>query len=118
MDVKMATPLLSALRAAQAGSGAGAALGAAGAGAGAGVGAVAKASGTQFTQVLDQALQGVSGAQAHAAHLQREFQLGNESVSLEATVMAMQQSQIAFQAALTVRNRLVSAYTDIMNMPV
>ena len=30
----------------------------------------------------------------------------------------MQSSQIAFQAALTVRNRLVAAYTDIMNMPV
>jgi flagellar hook-basal body complex protein FliE len=30
----------------------------------------------------------------------------------------MQKAQIGFQAAVTVRNKLVSAYTDIMNMPV
>jgi len=30
----------------------------------------------------------------------------------------MQKAQVSFQAALTVRNRLVAAYTDIMNMQV
>jgi flagellar hook-basal body complex protein FliE len=33
-------------------------------------------------------------------------------------MVAMQKAQIGFQAAVTVRNRLVSAYTDIMNMQV
>lgn len=81
----------------------------------AGVGAGAEGDG--FSGVLKDALQGVSRLQDESAALQRKFQLGAEGVSLEQTMMAMQRSQVAFQAALTVRNRLVSAYTDIMNMP-
>ena len=50
--------------------------------------------------------------------LQREVQLDNPTVSLEETMVAMQKAQIGFQATLQVRNRLVQAYTDIMNMQV
>ena len=71
-----------------------------------------------FSGSLDAALQSVSRLQNESTSLQQQFQLGAENVSLERTMVAMQQSQVAFQAALTVRNRLVSAYTDIMNMPV
>lgn len=71
-----------------------------------------------FANSLDAALQSVSRLQNESTSLQQQFQLGAENVSLERTMIAMQQSQVAFQAALTVRNRLVSAYTDIMNMPV
>jgi flagellar hook-basal body complex protein FliE len=46
------------------------------------------------------------------------FQTDPGSVSLEDAMVAMQKSQIGFQSALHVRNRLVSAYTDIMNMQV
>jgi len=45
-------------------------------------------------------------------------QLDNPSVSLEETMIAMQKAQIGFQATLHVRNRLVQAYSDIMNMQV
>ncbi len=71
-----------------------------------------------FSGVLKGALQGVSGLQEESVAMQRGFLMGAEGVSLEQTMMAMQKSQVAFQAALTVRNRLVAAYTDIMNMPV
>lgn len=71
-----------------------------------------------FSGVLDDALRSVSRLQEETVALQRQFQLGDGKVSLEQTMMAMQNSQVAFQAALTVRNRLVAAYTDIMNMPV
>jgi flagellar hook-basal body complex protein FliE len=71
-----------------------------------------------FSGALKDALQGVSKLQEDSAALQRGFLMGDESASLERTMMAMQKSQVAFQAALTVRNRLVAAYTDIMNMPV
>jgi flagellar hook-basal body complex protein FliE len=50
--------------------------------------------------------------------MQREVQLDNPTVSLEETMVAMQKAQIGFQAALTVRNRMVQAYSDIMNMQV
>jgi flagellar hook-basal body complex protein FliE len=50
--------------------------------------------------------------------MQRQFQAGAEGVGIEETMLSMQKAQIGFQAALAVRNRLVSAYTDIMNMSV
>ena len=71
-----------------------------------------------FQAALTQALGSVSNAQNQATRLQREVQLGNPEVSLEETMVAMQKAQIGFQAALTVRNRFVQAYTDVMNMQV
>ena len=74
--------------------------------------------GAKFIDALDAALKSVSATQSVSERSQRGFQMGVEGVTLESTMMAMQSSQIAFQSAMTVRNRLVSAYTDIMNMTV
>ncbi|MDH4393624.1 MAG: flagellar hook-basal body complex protein FliE [Aquabacterium sp.] len=71
-----------------------------------------------FTTAMAQALRAVSDAQLESGRLQRELQLDNPTVSLEQTMIAMNKSQVGFQAALNVRNRLVQAYTDIMNMQV
>ena len=57
-------------------------------------------------------------AQLQAGALQRELQLDNPTVSLEQTMIAMNKSSLSFQAAVQVRNRLVQAYEQIMNMPV
>ena len=67
---------------------------------------------------MSQALKSVSAQQTEAQRLQREVQLDNPTVSLEQTMIAMQKGQIGFQAALQVRNQLVRAYTDVMNMQV
>lgn len=82
--------------------------------------AQAPAAGTEvsFSGALDQALRSVSAAQNQAAAMSDAFQADPGSVSLEQTMVAMQKSQIGFQSALHVRNRLVSAYSDIMNMQV
>ncbi|WP_310564151.1 flagellar hook-basal body complex protein FliE [Hydrogenophaga sp.] len=74
--------------------------------------------GTGFADNFKSALKSVSAAQNEATRLQTEVQLGNPKVSLEETMLAMQKAQIGFQGALHVRNRMVSAYTDIMNMSV
>lgn len=71
-----------------------------------------------FSSALKGALQSVSAAQNRSADLQREVQMENPSVSLEETMVAIQKAQIGFQATLHVRNRMVQAYTDIMNMQV
>ena len=71
-----------------------------------------------FQAAMVDALKEVSQNQMAAQRLQREFSLDNPTVSLEETVLAMQKSQIGFQAALQVRNRLAQAYTDVMNMQV
>ena len=80
-----------------------------------GAGAVA---GPGFGDNFKAALQQVSASQKEASRLQTQVQLGNPNVSLEETMLAMQKSQIGFQATLHVRNRMVQAYTDVMNMSV
>jgi len=78
----------------------------------------AATAGASFGDAMTQALKGVSAQQNEAARLQREVQLDNPTVSLEETMVAMQKAQIGFQATLQVRNRLVSAYSEIMNMQI
>jgi flagellar hook-basal body complex protein FliE len=76
------------------------------------------ADGASFRSAMTQALSDVSASQDEATRLQREVALDNPRVSLEETMVAMQKAQLGFQATLQVRNRLVSAYTEIMNMQV
>jgi flagellar hook-basal body complex protein FliE len=89
------------------------------------VGAVAQArkveaasSSGGFGAALESALKSVSQSQQQADGLQRQFQLGNPEVSLEQTMVAMNTSQLGFAAAVQVRNRLVQAYDQVMNMSV
>lgn len=77
-----------------------------------------KTAGTDFVSSLDSALKAVSRTQQDATEVQRQFQLENPSVSLEETMIAMNKSQLSFQAAVQVRNRLVQAYEQVMQMPV
>ncbi|MCZ2499308.1 flagellar hook-basal body complex protein FliE [Xylophilus sp. Kf1] len=74
--------------------------------------------GGSFGSALQSALKSVSAAQQDSSGLQQQVQLGNPSVSLEQTMVAIQKAQIGFQATVHVRNRMVQAYTDIMNMQV
>jgi flagellar hook-basal body complex protein FliE len=80
--------------------------------------APAGAAAPTFATAMDQALRSVSRSQSEASRLQREVQLDNPTVSLEETMVAMQRAQIGFQAVVQVRNRLVQAYSDVMNMQV
>lgn len=71
-----------------------------------------------FKAAMASALNQVSQSQLEASRMQREVTLGNPEVSLEETMVAMQKAQVGFQATLQVRNRLVQAYSEIMNMQV
>ena len=71
-----------------------------------------------FRAAMADALKDVSKSQFEASRLQREVTLDNPAVSVEETMVAMQKAQIGFQATLLVRNRLVQAYSEIMNMQV
>jgi flagellar hook-basal body complex protein FliE len=81
-------------------------------------GATSGASKASFGTALSDALKGVSDMQNQATSMQNELQMDNPTVSLEQTMVQMQKAQIGFQAAISVRNRLVQSYTDIMNMQV
>lgn len=71
-----------------------------------------------FASLLKASLDKVDSSQQRAEALGREFQLGNPKVSLEESMIAAQEANINLQTAIQVRNRLVSAYHDIMNMQV
>lgn len=70
-----------------------------------------------FMETLNKAIDGVSGAQNHAGAMQKAFEMGDPNADLARVMVAMQQSQVAFRATVEVRNRMVQAYQDVMNMP-
>lgn len=71
-----------------------------------------------FASVLKSSLDGVAQAQNQATSLQNAFVMGDDKVSLSDTMIAMQKANISFQATVQVRNKVVAAYNDIMNMQV
>lgn len=70
-----------------------------------------------FTDALKTALDGVSASQAKAADLSAGFEKG-QVTDVASVMLARQEAGIAFEATLQVRNRLLSAYQDIMRMGV
>lgn len=70
-----------------------------------------------FGQMLKQGIDSVSQSQQVARGLQESFAAGDRSVELADVMIAGAKAQVGFRAVAEVRNRMVSAYQDIMNMP-
>jgi flagellar hook-basal body complex protein FliE len=83
-----------------------------------GRGAGGESMGVDFTTVFRKSLDQVNNVQQHAAKLARDFELGAPDANLTEAMISMQKASISFQYTLQVRNKMVSAYQDIMNMPV
>jgi flagellar hook-basal body complex protein FliE len=83
-----------------------------------GADAAESSSKVSFSDALKASLENVSNTQVKADQLGERFAAGDDSVSLSDTMIAMQKASISFQATVQVRNKLVSAYHDIMNMQV
>jgi len=71
-----------------------------------------------FSDALKASLNQVNKVQVEAEQLGKSFAMGDDSVSLSDVMIAGQKANISFQATVQVRNKLVSAYHDIMNMQV
>ena len=80
--------------------------------------AVAKPEQGSFAQALKASLDQVNSAQGNAEVLGKRFALGDDSVNLSDVMIAGQKASISFQATVQVRNKLVHAYQEIMNMQV
>ncbi|HEY8519060.1 MAG TPA: flagellar hook-basal body complex protein FliE [Gammaproteobacteria bacterium] len=72
----------------------------------------------QFSKLLAQSLAEVNAAQQEAARLATRFEQGAPDVSLAEVMVSMQKASLQFEAVTQVRNRLVAAYQEIMNMQV
>ena len=81
-------------------------------------GAATGAGGVDFSRVLRTALDGVNQTQQAAAVQSQRFEAGDPSVDLSQVMVAMQKANVSFQAVTQVRNKLVAAYQDIMNMQI
>ena len=82
-----------------------------------GIGHVNEPSKGNFATYMADAFNGVNDTQQASADLKNAYERG-EDVPLTDVVLSMQKASIGFEATLQVRNKLIRAYEDIMNMPV
>ena len=68
--------------------------------------------------MLTQSINEVNSVQMNAAEMTKAFESGAAGVDLADVMVSLQKADISFKAMTEVRNKLVSAYQDIMNMPV
>jgi flagellar hook-basal body complex protein FliE len=80
--------------------------------------AVDAVGGADFNAALQNALQQVSKAQESAQQMAQDFSTGDSQVNLQDVMVNLQKANLSFQQMVQVRNKLVSAYQDIMNMQV
>jgi flagellar hook-basal body complex protein FliE len=85
--------------------------------AGEGAGAQRPGGTVGFTDALRTALEQVNEMQSKSSDVSAAYERG-ETTDIAAVMLARQQASIGFEATLQVRNRLLSAYKDIMSMPV
>ena len=71
-----------------------------------------------FASVLKSGLDKVNESQASATRMATAFEKGTPGVELSQVMLESQKANVSFRAAVEVRNRLVSAYQEIMNMPI
>jgi flagellar hook-basal body complex protein FliE len=72
---------------------------------------------TDFSDLLQKSIAAVNNSQLHAGKMTEAFETGATNISLTDVMVAQQKASVSFQATLQVRNKLVEAYKDVMNMP-
>ncbi|MEY4593396.1 MAG: flagellar hook-basal body complex protein FliE [Pseudomonadota bacterium] len=79
---------------------------------------VGEGTGVDFAQVLKNSIDQVNQADQNADKVANAFVAGDTNQNLHEVMVALQTASVSFQEMVQVRNRLVSAYQDIMNMQV
>jgi flagellar hook-basal body complex protein FliE len=80
--------------------------------------AIAPAQATNFSQVLAASLDQVNAMQQTAGVQKTAYEVGDPSIDLPDVMIAMQKASLAFEATVEVRNKLLSAYQEVMSMQV
>jgi flagellar hook-basal body complex protein FliE len=76
------------------------------------------AEGADFSLALKSAIDQVNSAQQSAQQMTQNFASGDSNVSVQDVMINLQKASLSFQQMVQVRNKLVNAYQDVMNMPV
>jgi len=77
-----------------------------------------QSTGSSFAGMMQQAIDQVNQTQAQAKVLGQALEMGDPNVDIAEVMIAVQKSSVSFQALTEVRNKLLTAYQDVMNMPV
>ncbi len=72
---------------------------------------------SEFARLLQKGVGAVNETQQKASALSEAFERGAPGVELPDVMLELQKASVSFRALTEVRNRLVTAYQDIMNMP-
>jgi len=83
-----------------------------------GAGTAAAAQPSEFANLMKGSIDSVAGMQNRATALATAYESGDKSVDLTNVMLEVQKASIAFRAMTEVRNKLVDAYQQVMNMPV
>jgi flagellar hook-basal body complex protein FliE len=71
-----------------------------------------------FAAALKETIARVDAAQVAAASQAERFQIGDPKVSLEETMVSLAKANVSFQQLVQVRNKVIAAYHDVMNMQI
>jgi len=74
--------------------------------------------GGDFSQLLKKSIDTVNETQQQAGAMKQAFETGQGDVDMAEVMVAIQKSSLSFEAMVQVRNKLVDAYKDVMNMPI
>ncbi len=72
---------------------------------------------SDFSEMLSQSINAVNETQMQAKTLVNGFETGASDANLSEVMVSIQKANVSFQAMVQVRNKLVEAYNDVMNMP-
>ena len=72
----------------------------------------------KFSDMLSQAVGSVNELQQTSSDMKTAYEMGDPNMDISRVMTASEKASISFEALTQVRNRVVKAYEDIMNMPV
>ena len=75
-------------------------------------------SNADFSAILKDSVQKVNSYQQEAADLKTAYELGDSNVDIPEVMVAIQKASLSFAAVTEVRNQLLNAYQEVMNMQV
>jgi len=82
------------------------------------ISATEKTAKTEFSDLLKGAIDGVNQTQKKAGQLAYAYETGDKNVDITQVMIQIQKANVSFTAMTQVRNKLITAYQDIMNMPI
>lgn len=71
-----------------------------------------------FGQMLEQAVNKVNDVQQASSNMAKAYESGDPNIDISDVMVASQKASVSFQSMVQVRNKLIDAYRDVMNMPV